>query len=215
MQIRRYGITLLRLTLQDIELVRNWRNHPEISRYMEYQAPISPEMQQAWFESINNHQNYFYLIIHQQKKLGLISTFNINWTNKTAHAGIFVWDENYLKTTIPVMAVLAMLDINFSVFGIQKMFIKVSKHNKQALVYNKALGYQLIVGEEEKEFQFYELSPSRYQQKTKKLRTTATKMSDTKNQTLLELHHTDPIELAPLFANCPNHLNLVIKLPEE
>ena len=38
----KYGITLKRLTVDKIELVRNWRNDPKISQYMEFRDYITP-----------------------------------------------------------------------------------------------------------------------------------------------------------------------------
>ena len=46
---KRYDIILERLTLDKIELVRNWRNDPKISQYMDFKEYISPEMQLNWF----------------------------------------------------------------------------------------------------------------------------------------------------------------------
>jgi len=194
MKIKRYGLTLSRLTENDIELVRKWRNDPLINQYMEYRTTITPKMQQQWFESINNAQNFFYIIDYQGSQVGMISTFNVDWKEKRGEAGIFIWQKDLWTTPIPVFAVLAMLDINFWLFDIKEMRIKVKKTNKRALSYNKGLGYELLKIEQHKnknkkenkekeieiesesDFDFYYLKPTRYFQKTKNLRQVAAKL---------------------------------------
>ena len=49
MKLEKYGICLEKLTHDKIELVRRWRNHPKIRRYMEFREEITPEMQEKWF----------------------------------------------------------------------------------------------------------------------------------------------------------------------
>lgn len=56
MIISKYNIRYIRLQEEDIELVRKWRNHPSITKYMVYREEITPEMQKKWFASINNNE---------------------------------------------------------------------------------------------------------------------------------------------------------------
>ena len=58
MIIRKYGISLERLTEEDIELVRQHRNSEFIRKRMFYQKMITEEEQKKWFQSINNDFNY-------------------------------------------------------------------------------------------------------------------------------------------------------------
>ena len=60
--ISKYDVDLHRLTKDKIEEVRQWRNDPKISQFMEYRDYITPEMQDAWFKRIDNDRNYYYII---------------------------------------------------------------------------------------------------------------------------------------------------------
>jgi hypothetical protein len=62
MIIRNFGITLSQLTLEDIELVRYWRNSKEISSVMEYQKFITEEEQKMWYNSLNPLSDFYFLI---------------------------------------------------------------------------------------------------------------------------------------------------------
>ena len=131
--IEKYGVTLRRLAAEDIELVRQWRNDAEVNQYMEYREYITAEMQQKWFRSIDNNQNLFYVIEYKGEKIGLISTFGIDWNKMQAECGIFIWAKKYWQSVVPVFAVLTMLDINFLVldfdrFNVQQSIIDLLKN---------------------------------------------------------------------------------------
>ncbi len=65
MKLTKYGITLNRLREDDIELLRQWRNSPQINQFMEYRGNITPEMQRDWFRSVDNFDNFYFIIEYQ------------------------------------------------------------------------------------------------------------------------------------------------------
>ena len=48
--IIKYGITLKKLALEDIEMIREWRNSPKIRAIMQNYEYITKEKQLAWFK---------------------------------------------------------------------------------------------------------------------------------------------------------------------
>ncbi len=182
MIIRNFGITLSQLTLEDIELVRYWRNSKEISNVMEYQKFITEEEQKKWFHSLKPISDFYFLINYSGIKVGLIHTSQIIWEEKSADAGLFVWDKNYLGTHIPVLASLAMLDCFFENFGLEKYFAKVSRENSVAVRYNRALGFQLHEKSKISSFDYYVLEKDNYLKASEKLRRFASTISSQKSQ---------------------------------
>ncbi|MCS6818791.1 MAG: GNAT family N-acetyltransferase [Chitinophagales bacterium] len=141
MKIYRYGVLLERLKREQIEMVRTWRNDPKISRHMFHRGIITPSMQAEWFESINNKENFFFLISYSRKYVGLINMSSIDWAEHTAYSGLFIYEDEYLGTDVPVRASLAMLDVFFLLGGIKKVFAKVRGKNRVAHRYNTQLGF--------------------------------------------------------------------------
>src|ERR1041385_8348137 len=109
MIIKGFGISLHRLQHDDIELVRQKRNAPNVSSFMEYREEITPEMQEKWFQSINNEKNNYFLIEYNGEKIGLIYAAEIDWEKMiTGNSGIFIWDEQFRKTSVPLAAALLL-----------------------------------------------------------------------------------------------------------
>lgn len=168
--LNQYGITLKRITADDIELIRKWRNHPSIRKTMAYQKKISAKEQLDWFRTIDNRLNYYLLIIIDSKPIGVINCKEVNLKNKYGEGGIFIWDEHYMNSPIPSMASIILINYIFNVIQIgNKSFVRVLNNNKQAQRYNELLGYTLIPGQEKNKNQWHILTKEDFNVKLKRL----------------------------------------------
>lgn len=167
--INKYGVKLNRLTHDKIELVRRWRNHPKISKYMEYRDEITQEMQERWYEKINNDNNYYFLIEVDGKEIGLINVRDIDYGIGVGEPGIFIWDDDYLNSPFSFQASIAFIDFCFGELGLSKLVIHVLRDNIRAIKFNIAFGYKLSPRQETTYNQEYTLNYSDYKKKRNKL----------------------------------------------
>lgn len=168
-KITKYGVSLKRLTHDKIELVRRWRNDPKISQYMEYRDEITPEMQERWFDKINNKFNYYFLIEVDGKEIGLINVRDIDYELRIGEPGIFIWDDEYLNSTISFNAALNLTDFCFENLGLKELVIHVLKDNRRAIQFNKAYGYTLSPNQETVYNQEYRMDYETYKKKRNKI----------------------------------------------
>jgi len=173
MIVREFGITLRRLALEDIELVRQKRNSEEIRQVMQFREEITPEMQLKWFESINNFENYYYIVEYQGTKVALINDRNMDWEARTSESGLFFWDKEYINTFIPILASLVLLDVGFHYLDWKISYIHVMRDNFAAIGYARQIGYELCEGQEEQENQLYYLSRENFEIKGRNIRRAA------------------------------------------
>ncbi len=169
MIVEQYGLKYTRVTEQDLETLRYWRNQSYIRNTMQFKEYISPLMQKVWFQKINNKNNYYFIIEHEQKKIGLINCKDSS-ESKVAEGGIFIWDTSYWGSSTPAYASLTMLQAVFDVFKSGDSSIAtVAINNKKAINFNLMLGYK-ITGKTPDEtcYKLY-LTKEDYNLKTKKL----------------------------------------------
>lgn len=160
MIIQGYGIQLYRLQAKDIELVRFHRNSDLIKSKMRYQKEISIEEQIHWFEGINNRYNNYFIIQVNKKKIGLINGANIDWGNGVTNSGgIFVWDTEFYNSKEIVGASLLLTDTSV-LLNLRKTKIVVLNSNKNAISFNKKLGYKLV--NETEKYSEFELDMNDY-----------------------------------------------------
>lgn len=139
-----YGISIEPLTLQMAEQVRVWRNLPFVKNQMEFREYISPEMQQAWFASVQNDQYAYFLIYVGTLPAGLIHLASINKQNRSAEAGLFIGEEAFYGTGVALGASLLLLDYAFYELNLKAVYAKVKDGNLQAENYNALLGFEKI-----------------------------------------------------------------------
>jgi RimJ/RimL family protein N-acetyltransferase len=174
MIVEQYGVKYTRVTEQDIELIRYWRNQPFIRDTMQFREHITAEMQKEWFKKINNKYNYYFIIEVDHKKIGMINYKDPVPHSNMAEGGILIWDVEYWGTPIPVFGSLTLLECMYEVLNLgDNSIVTVAKNNKRALTFNKMLGYEIY--EEYKNDLFFKLilTKERYFEKTIKLKKAA------------------------------------------
>ena len=172
--LKKYGIVLQRLIESDVELVRQWRNDPHIRKNMAYRKHINEAQQKKWFASINNAYNYYFLIIYQGEKIGVINAKNYDPQTRIGEGGIFIWQQRYWDSPVPTLASLVLLEAVFEQLDIiDKSVIRIMSNNIRAIRYNRLLGYVRLPGQEHQTYQFYILTKEDYLRKAARLKRAA------------------------------------------
>ena len=143
MIIKANDISLSSLRIEDIELVRSWRNHIDVRTKMIFQTEISRDMQADWYSNLSELDIYL-LIESANNKIGLINVKNIDFKKRSGEAGIFIGSDEYRSTSLPVFATLLMMSTFFDDFGFNSLKAKVLKENQDAIDFNLMLGYEAI-----------------------------------------------------------------------
>lgn len=133
-------VQLKRVEEADIEMLRQWRNDKKIAANMFYQEYITAEMQQRWFNSLTD-TDYYFIINYRKEAIGLI---NLKNENHHYFAGLFIYNEKYWGTPLPIYASLALLQFAFERLTLTEVLAKVREENLKAIAYNKSLGFKLV-----------------------------------------------------------------------
>lgn len=189
LSLKQFDVELRRLQLEDIELVRKWRNEAHVAQQMIYGEYITTEMQLKWFDTINNQYNYYFLILFKGNKVGLINAKDYDLERGFGEGGIFIGDKAYEDSFAAVFASLCLLNFVFYLLPhISKSRIRVLKTNVRAIQYNKLMGYEEISGAKNTHDQLFELSRERYLTHGLKLNKVASLYCEESN--LMELNGT-------------------------
>lgn len=170
MILNTYGVTLEKIKETDIELVREWRNDHKISQYMDFRDYITPEMQKRWFHSIDNSDNYYFIIHYKNEKIGLADLKKINWEFRHAESGIFVYIDKYQNSSLPYQVIFSLFDFSFNELQLLEVYARILKTNKRAIRFNKSLGFQLEPNQDEKTNQLYKATKDSYFNNSEKIK---------------------------------------------
>lgn len=143
-----YGVTLRRLTHDKIEMLRQWRNDPKIQQFMIYREYITPEMQEKWFEKINNDNNFYFIIEYEGREVGMINIKDVDYEKKTGETGMFLYDDKLWNLDVGMRASLCLNDFIWNTLDLEYTYGHILASNKRALNYSLLFGSEVVPGYE-------------------------------------------------------------------
>ena len=168
-----YQVSLDSVQHSELELIRQWRNDPEVARNMLSQEPISAEQQQAWFKKISRDctQQHF-MIRYKQQPIGVanIRTYYQGENLHQARAvepGLYIAEPRYRSNLLAFAPTLLLNDYCFDVLQVEFLAAVVKADNHAALSYNAKLGYRI---EKQADLVEIRLSKADYLQHTQSLK---------------------------------------------
>ncbi len=141
--LSQYDVRLIRVKAEHLSLILKWRNNDWVRKNMFVQDILQEKDQLAWFNSINNASNYYFIIEYLGEKVGLIHAKNFSEEDGIGEGGIFIGEYDYLETWASVMASICLLNFIFAKTNINRSMVRVQAHNRRAISYNLKLGYKI------------------------------------------------------------------------
>ena len=198
MILRKYGISISLLKEKDIEMVRQWRNDPVVVASHEFREYITPEMQKAWFKSVNNINNLYTIIGYQGEKVGVINLKNIDWAKKSFETGVFIPFTKYHLSPLPAIVSFITTEIPFTLFDWNIGYAHVLKNNIKTRAFIRQLGYELTPGQEDVDNQEFIITQETFAKKAAKLKKAISSLvtEDLQASMLFEKEEMDnPVEM--------------------
>lgn len=165
-----YGLSCLRLTEADMDTVREWRNDPEVARWMAYQDVITANMQKAWFRRINNNRDFYYRIDTPKGSVGVVNIKDIDIDKRRGEWGIYIADPANRDGLIAVSTACLILDFAFDTLNLETVCAHIRRDNFHAARFNLKLGFILQSGQDTELNQLYHLTRNDYEMKKDSLR---------------------------------------------
>ena len=142
--LSQYDVRLIRVQAEHLALILKWRNSDWVRKNMFVQDILQEKDQLAWYNSINNASNYYFMIEYLGEKVGVIHAKNFSEEDGMGEGGIFIGEYDYLETWASVMASICLLNFIFAKTNINRSMVRVQAHNRRAISYNLKLGYKIV-----------------------------------------------------------------------
>lgn len=141
------------VTEADKELVRVWRNHPEVRAVSLTRGEISPEQHDAYWESLRDNESRKVFIYERgDRPAGVVTFFDIDPQNKSAMWGFYL-DNDGLAARGEMLP--AFMDIQrkavkfaFGELGLDELNGEVMDTNAAVRRINKRNGFEEIATDE-------------------------------------------------------------------
>jgi UDP-4-amino-4,6-dideoxy-N-acetyl-beta-L-altrosamine N-acetyltransferase len=138
-------IQLRAIEYEDLPLMVEWRNNPEIYKYFFEHEPTSLIMQTRWFEKYISCQDEKLWIIEDivaHSSIGTIGLVNIDWRNRKAEFGrFFIGSKNYHHNGYGSEAVSLILQYFFNHMNMNRLYGFVFSDNTHVLDLYEKFGF--------------------------------------------------------------------------
>ena len=136
-------ISLKLLTSDDLELVRNWRNSPEVSSYMYTESHITEDQQIAWFDNITQLENCKYWIIEfDNRKVGLVFITDISSILSSCYWAFYLGDTSIRGAGIGAKVEYNILEYVFNQLNLNKLRCEVFVTNDKVIKMHEKFGFR-------------------------------------------------------------------------
>jgi UDP-4-amino-4,6-dideoxy-N-acetyl-beta-L-altrosamine N-acetyltransferase len=130
------------LQYDDKEMIRLWRNLPQVREYMFTDHLIGPEEHAAWFDRIFDNPSYRYWIIRcDEEDVGLLYIYDIDARNQRCEFGFYVIDANVRGKNVGMFAEYFALQYIFTELRFNKVCCPVLDFNRGVLRMHESFGF--------------------------------------------------------------------------
>lgn len=125
------------------ELVRKWRNMPEVSAYMYSDEHISEQEHNMWFSKIMNDSSCeFWIIQYNKKPLGLASISGIDQTLKSCYWAFYLGESAARGAGVGTGVELYVINHVFQNLGLNKLRCEVFTFNEKVIRMHEKFGFR-------------------------------------------------------------------------
>mgnify|MGYP000854053404 CR=1 FL=1 len=139
---------------EDIVFLNKWKNDEETFMYLGGGfMPTSIDQHAKWMDSLidmTGNNKRFIICNKQEKPVGMVGLYNINWIHRTCEIGIYIGDKDARGKGFGKEACKLIEGFAKKYLNLRKIKLNVVLENKSALKMWESLGYE-IVGELKKE----------------------------------------------------------------
>jgi UDP-4-amino-4,6-dideoxy-N-acetyl-beta-L-altrosamine N-acetyltransferase len=135
-------IKFLEIRPEDLEMIRHWRNSPDVNKYMFTDTKISKSQQIKWFERISNENNSRYWIVEvEKKKIGVVYLFNIDLKNSKCIWGFYLGDTSIRGKGIGSKIKFKLLTYVFEELKLNKLYGEILPFNEKSIKMHEKFGF--------------------------------------------------------------------------
>lgn len=130
------------LTPGDKDMIRAWRNLPEIRKYMYTDHVISEQEHEAWFQRITKDASCrYWVIVCDGEDVGLVNLYGIDRTNRRCYWAFYVVSPNVRGKGVGSFTEYFVLRYVFDDLQLNKLCCEVLDFNQGVVRMHKGFGF--------------------------------------------------------------------------
>ena len=135
-------LNFLNLNDEEKELVRNWRNHNGVRRWMYSDHIISREEHSMFIDGLKkDNKNFYWLAKNKDEKyMGVIYLNKVDFDNKNAYLGIYSEQTSRLSGSGKLL-IECLGKLSFDILDLHSLKLEVIENNDRAIRFYEKSGF--------------------------------------------------------------------------
>jgi UDP-4-amino-4,6-dideoxy-N-acetyl-beta-L-altrosamine N-acetyltransferase len=137
------SINLRDVKIEDKERIRNWRNLPEVRKFMYNDHHITRQEHEEWFNRIVNDSTCrYWIIVFDENDVGLACIYRVAPVHRTCYWSLYIADSSFRGKGIGGTVEYLIMKHVFDELGFNKLSCEVLAENELAVNLYKSFGFQ-------------------------------------------------------------------------
>ena len=138
------NIEFCKIKEENLEMIRNWRNSPDVSKYMYTNDYITENQQIEWFKRVQDDPTkIFWLIKVNDNYVGVVNLYNIDMRNKRCYWAYYLADLSVRGKGLGKLIELNILNYVFKNLGFNKLCCEVLSFNDIVIKIHQKYGSKI------------------------------------------------------------------------
>ena len=126
----------------DRDMIREWRNLPQVADYMYTDHVIGPEEHAAWFSRILQDPSYkYWIIVCDGEDVGLANLYAIDRRNRRCYWAYYIVSPNVRGKGVGSFVEYAVLNYVFDDLKLEKLCCEVLAFNRGVVEIHRRFGF--------------------------------------------------------------------------
>jgi len=138
-------VNLKSINESDFYKIIEWRNNPEINKYLNQPYKLTMELQYKWYkEKYLNSNDILFIIIETKSKnrIGTIGINDLDYKNQIGIVGrLLIGEKEYRGSKELIEANILFYDYLFYILKLKKLYCHVVIENKKVISFDKKFGF--------------------------------------------------------------------------
>jgi UDP-4-amino-4,6-dideoxy-N-acetyl-beta-L-altrosamine N-acetyltransferase len=136
-------ITLRDIQPEDKDKIRQWRNLPEVSKYMYTDHYITPEEHERWFRWILEDPTCrYWIIVCDGQDVGLVNIYSLDQRNRRCYWAFYVASPDVRGKGVGSFVEYSVLHYVFDELRLNKLCCEVLASNEAVTNMHKGFGFR-------------------------------------------------------------------------
>lgn len=135
-------VLIRKVSLDDIQLLRSWRNLEIVRKQMQFVDLISRDEQRLWFHSLKADRDSYFIYSLGSTDVGCVNLKKIDEIAKSCESGIFCGSAEFFQHWVNGLAYLWVCHLAFDKYKVRTIRATVNRENHLALGLNQSIGFR-------------------------------------------------------------------------